>query len=356
MPTHTKSEFDIIQQYFAPLSRISNPFGCASSQNTTILMGDDGAVLHCPADKQLVVTSDTLIAGVHFPADMDPAAVGYRCLATNVSDLAAMAAIPAWYSLCITLPSYDSAWLKAFVAGLAKAGRLYHITLAGGDTTCGAQLTVSMQLLGFVDAGKALTRSGAQPGDLVYVTGTLGSVAAGLSVLLQNGHSTGYLIDGMHEQPQTYARLMQSLKQAFCYPQIHVNFAAALGGTAHSAIDLSDGFAADLQHIARASRLKANIYLDAIPIEQNMPLYFTREQIIQWALNGGDDYALCFTISPSMQNKLEYLARTCNVHITQVGEMVQRTASDKTGSAPITFWSARNGQQLDYAVQGYQHF
>ena len=352
MPAQKKSEFDIIQQYFAPLSQINNLFGCPSSQKSATLIGDDGAVLNYPAGKQLVVASDTLIAGVHFPANLDPAATGYRCLATNLSDLAAMGAVPAWYSLCITLPSYDANWLRSFVAGLAQAGRQYQITLAGGDTTRSPQLTVSMQLLGFVDTGKALTRSGAQPGDLIYITGTPGSAAAGLSILQQHNHATNHL---MYEQPQTYTRLIERLKQAFCYPKIHTGFAAALAGTAHSAIDTSDGFAADLQHIVQASRLKANIYLDAMPIEQNMQLYFTEEQMMQWALHGGDDYALCFTISASLQKKLVYLAQTYNVCITQVGEMVSRTA-DTTDDSCITFWSARNGRKLDYTVQGYQHF
>ena len=350
------SEFAIIDRFFKPLSQIKNHFGSFSNQSPD-LIGDDGAVLNIPTNQQenqepgqqqIVIAGDTLISGVHFPAHLPAEAIGYRSLATNLSDLAAMGATPAWYSLCISLADNDADWLHAFTQGLAWAARQYKITLIGGDTTRSTRLSISMQLIGFVKTGEALSRHGAKPGDWIYVTDNLGSAAAGLEIL-QGGYA---------DYGEKQCRAMVN---AFCYPQVHSKFAMELSRLAHSAIDLSDGFAADVEHMAKASRLQARVYVDCLPINPTLCAKRGASSAIAMALNGGDDYALCFTIDPAKQNALESLATAHEVKLTRVGEM-RNKAVDKgidkgVDKSNVAFWSAKEGKKLEgYRTEGYRHF
>ena len=349
--TKPLSEFAIIDRFFKPLSQIKNRFSSLSNQSPD-LIGDDGAVLNIPtnqqrnqqsnqqSDQQLVVASDTLISGVHFPVDLPAEAIGYRSLATNLSDLAAMGATPAWYSLCISLADNDADWLYAFMQGLARAARQYEITLIGGDTTHSTRLSISMQLIGFVKTGEALSRHGAKPGDWIYVTDNLGLAAAGLEIL------QGTYADYGEKQ-------CRAMVNAFCYPQVHSKFAMELSRLAHSAIDISDGFAADVEHMAKASCLQARVYVDCLPINPTLCAKRGASSAIAMALNGGDDYALCFTIDPAKQNALEKLAATHQVKLTRVGEMRDKGV-DKSS---VAFWSAKEGKKLEgYRIRGYRHF
>jgi len=245
-------------------------------------IGDDAAVLDIPPGHDLVVTMDTLNTGIHFPPETDPASIGWKALAVNLSDLAAMAATPAWCTLSLALPDADAAWLDAFLDGfLALAGQ-HDCTLVGGDTTRGP-LSISVAAHGLVPHGGALRRSGAQPGDDVWVTGTLGDAAEALATWRATAS-----LDGI--EPRQRERLER--------PTPRVDTGARLRGLATAAIDLSDGLAADLGHLLAASRAGALIDPQMIPGDADLV----------HRLAGGDDYELCFTAPAQHRATLKPLA------------------------------------------------
>ncbi len=243
-------------------------------------VGDDGAVLRPPAGRELVTVIDTMVSGTHFPPDMNPRDIGYRIVAVNLSDIAAMGAAPRWMTLALTLVDANPDWLNEFAAGLYEAADEWGVVLVGGDTTKGEQLVVSVQMSGDVAPGTTLYRSGAKPGDAVYVTGTLGDAAAGLGQLPEG--------PGGHYLARRFAR-----------PSARVRTGIALAGIAHAAIDVSDGFVADLSKILGASRVGAEVDLQRLPLSQELLDAVGREQALQYAMEGGDDYELCFTVPES---------------------------------------------------------
>lgn len=275
------SEFDIIQRYFA---------GAGSSRDDVVLgIGDDAALLRVPPDRELAVAMDTLVDGVHFPYGTDPAAIGHKALAVNLSDLAAMGADPAWATLAITLPQPDTDWLEAFARGFSALAQRFGVQLVGGDLTRGP-LTVTVQAHGLVPAGRALRRDGARPGDEIYVTGTLGDAGLALRLLQED-----IAVPAMHRD-FLVARLE-------C-PQPRVQAGMALQGLANAAIDLSDGLLADLGHILERSDLGATLWVDRLP--RSTAFRETLEDRpgleVDWdllPLAAGDDYELCFTVPPS---------------------------------------------------------
>jgi thiamine-monophosphate kinase len=277
------TEFELIQTFFArqPVSRPDVVAG----------IGDDAALLQPPPGQQLAVTSDLLVSGVHFFADVDPAALGHKALAVNLSDLAAMGAEPAWFLLNLTLPRVDTAWLEKFCHGLFGLAREYGVQLVGGDTSRGP-LAIAIEAHGFVPAGKALRRSGAKPGDRIYVTGTLGDAALALQQRL------GRLLLAQNEIPLVAARLDR--------PAPRVREGLALRGLASSAIDVSDGLLADLGHILEMSRVGARLFLDKIPLS---PVCRAHLKELGWdaVLATGDDYELCFTVPAANIAVLEKL-------------------------------------------------
>lgn len=278
------SEFSLIQHYFEQLT---------SSRDDVLLgIGDDCALLETPADKVIAVSIDTLVEGIHFFANVDPQTLGHKSLAVGLSDLAAMGATPAWFTLALTLPKLDETWLHAFSKGLAQLAKLFNIQLVGGDTTRGP-LTISIQVHGLVDSKLALRRSGANVGDHIYVTGTLGDAGAALQVQLQQLPNNKF---SKHDHDFIQARLEQ--------PTPRVEIGKQLLGIASSAIDISDGLVSDLGHILTKSGVGAQIDLAKLPLSAEL-LKIGRDTAEQLALQSGDDYELCFTVPPDQSDELE---------------------------------------------------
>ncbi len=265
-------EFDVIARYFS--------WDTIATDKVVLGVGDDAAVLDVPADKQLVTSIDTLISGVHFPEDTSAQAIGHKALAVNLSDLAAMGANPAWFTLALTMPEINNDWLKGFSSGLQSLAQHYGVLLVGGDTTRGP-LSISIQVMGLVDKGKALLRSGANVGDKIYVTGTLGDAAAGLQTIL-----------GKLTLAQTDQQLCQ---QQLHQPQPRLRESQAIREFASSCIDISDGLLQDLSHILSASEVGAKLDTKDIPFSAALKT-LKQAQALQFALSGGDDYQLLFTI------------------------------------------------------------
>ena len=315
-------EFDIIKKYFTRLGR---------GRGVQLGVGDDCALLSVPEGKQLAVSMDTLVAGVHFPKNSDPELIAERALRVNLSDLAAMGAEPLWFTLGLTLPDADPLWLNGFSQGLFNAADEFNCVLVGGDTTHGP-LSITIQVHGAIDADHALLRSGANVGDLVLVTGTLGDAAAALAVI------QGRLEVG----EQGFHYLMQSFYRP--KPQLHEG--QLLAHIASAAIDISDGLIADLGHICEESLVGAIIDIDRLPLSGLMEKRVEPVQAVMWALSGGDDYQLCFTLPPQNLNKLEILIKQGKINATIVGEIV-------SGSGVTCL---KDGKPVQISASGYNHF
>ncbi len=311
-------EFELIRRYFTPTQ---------ISDSVLLGVGDDCAALHIPADEVLVVSVDTQLPDVHFPAQANPVDVASRALRCAASDLAAMGAVPLGFTLALTLPSVDEQWLSAFSMGLLEAAQQLHCPLIGGDTTRGA-LCISIQVHGSVPAEKMLRRSGANVGDDVWVSGSLGDGAAALA-LLQNQHA-------LSEEAQQY------LLRRFYHPNIDFDLAVALRQYASSCIDVSDGLLADLTHICAASQVGAKVFCAALPISALWRDSVTQQQKEQWVLCGGDDYRLCFTASA--QHKVA-LSQFPNLFC--VGEIV-------AGDGVVVLDS--NSETMTVFDRSYKHF
>lgn len=264
-------------------------------------IGDDGAVLEPPAGRRLVSVLDTLNEGVHFPSGTEPTAVGYRVLAVNLSDLAAMGAEPGWAELSVSLPVADADWVRAFVEGLAGLVRRWRMAIVGGDTVRGP-LSVAAHLTGFVEPGRMLTRAGARPGDLLFVTGAPGEALAGLELLRAGSPDS-------------------RLTQRFLWPEPRVAEGRTLGGIASAAIDLSDGLATDVERVARASGVRVVVEADLLPLASELQEGFGEDQALEIAIAGGDDYELCFTLPPACEDELEDKVRSWNCSCTRIGRV-----------------------------------
>jgi len=278
------SEFSLIQRYFEQLS--------TQRKDVLLGIGDDCALLQCPAEHVIAVSIDTLVENIHFFADVDPEHLGYKSLAVGLSDLAAMGAQPAWFTLALTLPEVNGNWLKGFSQGLAKLAKKHNIQLVGGDTTRGP-LTISIQVHGFVPPEKALRRSGAQIGDLIYVTGTLGDAGAALQLQLQKWNNVALNVEDK-------AYLRQRLEQ----PTPRLEIGQQLAGLASAAIDISDGLLSDLGHILDKSAVGAILDLAKLPLSLAMSKV-DRKTAERFALQSGDDYELCFTVPPQYVSEIE---------------------------------------------------
>lgn len=268
-------------------------------------IGDDAAVLEVPADQQLVISTDMLVSDVHFPERTDPESIGHKALAVNLSDLAAMGASPAWFTLNLSLPCADAAWLQSFCKGMFALAGQFDVQLVGGDTARGP-LTVGVQICGFVPRGQALTRAGARPGDRVYVTGALGDAAIGL-----------LFAQGKLGVPEEYrANVLERLNR----PQPRVAAGVGVRGLASACIDLSDGLAADLGHLLTASGVGARLDLRRLPVT---PAYDCAFGQYRWdlALAFGDDYELCFTIPPAREPVFRQAALQFGVTCAYIGDI-----------------------------------
>lgn len=318
-------EFSLIARYF---DRVRN-----ARLDVETGIGDDCALLNIPEKQTLAISTDTLVAGNHFLPDIAPADLAYKALAVNVSDLAAMGADPAWLTLALTLPSVDEDWLAAFSDSLFEQLNYYDMQLIGGDTTKGP-LAMTLSIHGYVPVGRALKRSGAKPGDWIYVTGTPGDSAAGLALLLNQ-----LKIDVQEDAAY--------LRQRHLRPTPRVLQGQALRDLASSAIDLSDGLISDLGHILKASGVGARVELDMLPYSGAMLRHVTPEQACRYALSGGEDYELCFTVPELNRGALEVALGQLGTPFTCIGQI----SADVEG---LNFTQDGKAVTLDW--KGYDHF
>ncbi len=268
-------------------------------------IGDDAAVVAVPAGRELAIAVDTLVEGVHFPQGTDPADIGWKALAVNLSDLAAMGATPAWALLALTTPHGDEAFFDGLARGFAELATPYRLALIGGDTTRGP-LTVTVAVHGFTAPGEALLRSGARVGDVVMVTGTLGDAAAGLRCLAEADASP-------------YASLVERLNR----PTPRVSAGQALRGITTACIDISDGLVADLAHICAASGVGADIDAAMLPRSSGMLAHFADADALEFALGGGDDYELCFTVPENRAGEVGATLARLGCGGTRIGRIVE---------------------------------
>lgn len=318
-------EFSLIARYFDRVRR--------ARLDVETGIGDDCALLNIPDKQTLAISTDTLVSGNHFLPDISPVDLAHKALASNLSDLAAMGADPAWLTLAITLPEVDETWLEAFSDSLFEQINYYDMQLIGGDTTRGP-LSMTLGIYGYVPVGRALKRSGAKPGDWIYVTGTPGDSAAGLAIL-QNR------LRVENEQDA------QGLLKRHLRPTPRILHGQALRDLASAAIDLSDGLSSDLGHIVKASNCGAILDMDAMPFSDAMRRHVEPEQALRWALTGGEDYELCFTVPERNRGALDVAIGHLGVPFTCVGQM----SADVEG---IQF--SRDGKPVSFDLKGYDHF
>lgn len=316
-------EFELIDKYFKVATQ---------RKDVDLGPGDDCALLSVPPETQLAVSTDTLVSGVHFLPDMDPVSLGYKALAVNLSDLAAMGAEPRWVSLALTLPAIDERWVAGFAEGFLELAEYYNVALVGGDMTRGP-LSITVSVKGTVPTGRALLRSGAKAGDGIYVTGTLGDAALALSHLL--GRRT------LNENQ--LAAALPRLE----HPHPRILAGQALRGIAGAALDLSDGLASDLGHVLRASGVRALINLDKLPLSPVLHDAVSREEAWQLALAGGDDYELLFTVPEEHRGVLDTALAHSGVKFTRIGRIL--------AGEPGIEW--QDGEQpVALALKGWDHF
>jgi len=325
VPGSFSSEFDLIERYFnRPVTGVA------------LGIGDDAAVISPTADMQLVISTDTLVSGTHFFEDVDPYKLGYKSLAVNLSDMAAMGAKPRWVTLSLTIPkelreSHDK-WLDQFARGFHELAQVYQVDLIGGDTTCGS-LNICVQIIGEVKKKQFLHRGGAKTGDDIWVSGCLGNAALALK----------------HELREIK---LNRAEVEFCLPALYTpNIRLELGqrlvGLANSAIDLSDGLLADLGHILTSSKLAAVVEFEALPFSKIMKRFIPSQLAIDCILAGGDDYELCFTASKKYRVDIERIAQEFDVSLTVIGEV-------KQGEGLLV--KDAEGKEIIAKKKGYDHF
>ncbi|MBS57399.1 MAG: thiamine-phosphate kinase [Chloroflexi bacterium] len=290
------NEFEIIEHYFRP-KLLDN------QQKLKLGIGDDAAVIDIPQDEELVVSIDTLVEGVHFLKDTSPKDIANKSLLVNLSDIAAMGALPRWITLSLTLPSNNFDWLKEFSKQFNSLLADYSLVLIGGDLTKGP-LSITIQAHGVVPKGKFLHRGGAKPGDFIYVTGELGAAAYTLRYLKGSG-----------ENPMPTKRELQRFNK----PEPRVKVGLELRDIATSCIDISDGLFSDLKHILRASKVGAEVKLTHIPYSKSLKL-LDKELAIELALTGGDDYELCFT-APSVISQSDLEKIITETQVSRIGKI-----------------------------------
>ena len=333
-------EFALIGAYFKRANSLLD-----TADHVDLGIGDDAALFRVREGHQCVVSSDMLVEGRHFFADVSPRALGHKALAVNLSDLAAMGAEPLGFTLSIGLPNVDEAWLAAFSEGLLALAAAFNCPLIGGDTTRSPVLVLNVTIFGQVPTGQAIVRSGARVGDAIYVSGELGAPAYAVNLLQMSG---------LNVQQQADLALAQlRLEQ----PTPRVALGQALRGVASSMLDVSDGLAGDLRHILTASGVAARVDVDALPLYPAV-LALPAAQAWHYAVSGGDEYELCFTANcaPETESALQSLARAHGVRISRVGEIV--AASEL--AVPIV-WYGKDAAAVDETfgradVSGYNHF
>jgi thiamine-monophosphate kinase len=314
------SEFNLIAKYFT-----------RNTKHTDLSVGDDAALIRVAQGQQLAISADMLVAGTHFFPDAPAYSIGWKSLAVNVSDMAAMGACPKWATLAIALPEVNEPWLAEFSKGFFACAQAFDVDLIGGDTTKGP-LTLSVQIMGEVPTGKAIQRSGAKADDDIWVSGMIGSAALGLA------HLQGKVL---LTEP-TASHCLAALNT----PTPRVTLGLALRGIANSCIDISDGLTADLSHILKASHLGAKLALENIHCDDYLRTHLTDSNIQQCILAGGDDYELLFTTPKSQRDYIHQLSHQLQLPLTLIGETTPQPALVIT----------HHQQALDISKKGFDHF
>ena len=316
------NEFEIIRRYFESKDLpVSVKLG----------VGDDGAIIHNDPAKNLVVATDTLVSGVHFPADSSPCDIGYRSVVVNVSDIAAMGGKPEWMTLALSISETNPEWLKGFSKGLFLAADEYSLNLIGGDLTKAEQNIITIQMIGEVDTDAQLLRSNAQPGELLFVSGTLGDAAAGLE---------------QFEKKAVLNQYNQYLIERFFRPTARVDIGQAIMDYASSSIDISDGLIGDLKKIMSASDVGALINIEDIPLSKEMLKIYEPKKSQTFALSGGDDYELLFTAPAENLSKIMDISKEIDQKITHIGNITENKNLE----------CRKEGVIYEYQDEGYLHF
>jgi len=326
----TPGEFELIDRLFAPLTA-----GAPNAYGLT----DDAAVISPPEGHELVVTTDTLVAGVHFLANDPPASVAAKLLAVNFSDLAAMGAVPQAFTLAAAWPrNIATDWIAAFAAGLAEHQNAAGAHLIGGDTVATpGPMTLTATAFGSVEMGCAIRRNGARPGDLLYVSGTIGDAALGLKIL------TGEISIDVDEADQTF--LIDRYRQ----PTARVELGQAIVPLASAALDISDGLIADVGHIAAQSNVMITIDASCIPMSSAAHrLIQTSPECAEIPFNGGDDYELAFTVPSNARRAIEAID---HLRLTEVGKILAVEADE-----PTVVLLDQSGNPVEVGRGGYRHF
>lgn len=334
---NSQSEFELIHRFFA------TPKLSFSREGIDLGIGDDAALIEIPPNKYLAMSMDVLISGIHFPEDADPSLIANRALAVNLSDLAAMAAEPYCFTLGLVLPQSDEKWLADFASGLGQLASQYNCPLVGGDTSSGP-MSISIQVQGLVDRDRAARRSGADVGDRIYVTGTLGDGAIALLALGLDSHLGSNFSLAVNEPS---AACLQFFEDAYFKPQPQIEFASRAGKIFSSCIDISDGLQGDLQHILDESEVAGNIKLDAMPYSKSAMCCVSPENSLLAALFGGDDYELCFTVAEKDCAELESIAKEVGVRVTCIGDINAGEGIEYLGA---------DGAPVKLKPQAFQHF
>ena len=334
----SRNEFDLIARYFAPL---------AAGEPGALGVTADAAVLSVENGRRVVVTTDTLVSGVHFFPSDPPETVAAKMLAVNLSDLAAMGALPLAYTVSMALPAAWTGeelhrWLESFAGGLSMMQAEMDINLIGGDTVATpGPICLTVTALGSVREGAELRRAGARPGDAIFVSGTIGDATLGLRAL------TGGLPDLTDEQ-------RGMLIKRYRTPDPRVGLGQKLVGVAHGAADVSDGLVADLEHICTASLLSATVQAARTPLSVAAEAAVSADpDLLTSILTGGDDYELVFTVSPDSANAIETISRDLGLPLTEIGRMEVRSSGDERPRVRVV---GTDGRQLNLARGGYRHF
>lgn len=320
-------EFNLIAHYFT-----------RPNKRAVLGIGDDCALIKVFAGCELAISTDTLVEGVHFFPNADAEKLGHKSLAVNLSDLTAMGAAPRYVTLALTLPSIDEAWLAAFSRGFFALADEFDIELIGGDTTRGP-LSITLTVMGEIEAGRALRRDGAGAGDDIWVSGTLGGAALALMHMQKK----------ISLQPHIFSRVEDRLHRP--YPRVALG--RVLVGKATSAIDISDGLVADLGHICERSKLSAVIERDLLPLASSLMSVradLRADLVNACALSGGDDYELCFTATAAARAEIEVASAKCGVAVTRIGAM---KIYDPNQSVKVI---DELGQDVSPNKSGYDHF
>ena len=320
-------EFALIDRYFKRTA--------VSPSRAVLGIGDDCALIRATPNRELAISTDTLVSGTHFFADADPEKLGHKALAVNLSDLAAMGAAPRYVTLALTLPNIDDAWLAAFSRGFFALADAHQLELIGGDTTRGP-LSITMTIFGEVDAGRALKRDGAKAGDDIWVSGSLGGAALAL----------------MHLQSRLTLPLsiLVGIEACLHQPAPRITLGLALLDIASAAVDISDGLLADLGHICERSELAATVDHAVVPMAPAL-LTVAADVRDRCALAGGDDYELCFTAPSAQRQRIHALANTLALPLTRIGTM----RTPESGMARVSVFDAQ-GRDVTPVAAGYDQF